>query len=172
MPSACKLSIRNFYVTPKQFNYRNTAACDTGLAQSLQYLICEQHGNSMALNPGFPFRIFFYSFGNLCYCRVSCKKSISGGKWETGTFPACAIVRNLWLFALCSIIVCSSNCFTSIYRNPTTGGWRAVKIAGEVLHPPEGGWSDIVYVVVTPPVKVTGSLIYVRKFCILVPIVT
>ena len=72
-------------------------------------------------------------------------------------FVLVAVYGSLLSVALLRAVVtvlplCSHYC-----RNPTTGGWRAVKIAGEVLHPPEGGWSDIVYVVVTPPVKVTGS---------------
>ena len=77
----------------------------------------------------------------------------------------------LYVASLCAVVTVLLLC-THYYRNPTTGGWRAVKIAGEVLHPPEGGWSDIVYVVVTPPVKVTGNLIYARKLCTLIPIVT
>ena len=64
----------------------------------------------------------------------------------------------LCVVSLCSVVIPLPPC-THCNRNPTTGGWRAVKIAGDVLHPPEGGWSDIVYVVVAPPVKVTGSLI-------------
>ena len=41
-PANCPSETSLLYVAPKQFNYRNTATCDTGLVQSLQYLICEQ----------------------------------------------------------------------------------------------------------------------------------
>lgn len=35
------------------------------------------------------------------------------------------------------------------FRNPTTGGWRAIKLSDGVLHPPDtSGWGDTTYIVV------------------------
>ena len=39
------------------------------------------------------------------------------------------------------------------YRNAETGGWRGVRLADGVLHPPHGLWGDALYVVVMPHVK-------------------
>ena len=39
------------------------------------------------------------------------------------------------------------------YRNAETGGWRGVRLADGVLHPPHGLWGDSLYVVVMPHVK-------------------
>lgn len=40
-----------------------------------------------------------------------------------------------------------------LLRNPVTGTWRAIKVVDGVLHPPDKGWSNTMYVVVSTPSK-------------------
>jgi RNA recognition motif-containing protein len=45
------------------------------------------------------------------------------------------------------------------YRNPTSGCWRAVKRVGDVLHPPEAGWGEAVYIVVVIPPTSSNAIV-------------
>ena len=44
-----------------------------------------------------------------------------------------------------------------LIRNPVSGAWRAVKLVEGLLHPPDKGWGDTVYVVVNTPSKSLGG---------------
>lgn len=46
----------------------------------------------------------------------------------------------------------------NVHRNPTTGGWRAVKLVDGTLCPPsKDGWGDATYVVVLSAAKPAAS---------------
>ena len=55
------------------------------------------------------------------------------------------------------ILCVDPNIYMHTRRNPSSGCWRAVKRVGDVLQPPEAGWGEAVYVVVTTPPSSTAS---------------